>query len=302
MTNEIEENEDSKEGNSNVKVLERGSIDDDKYDRQKRILGWDQHKIASAKIMIIGAGATGNEVVKNLVLTGIGTIILIDYDIINLSNLNRCVLFGKISAQIKDYKVDVVKKTCEELNPDTEIIPIKQDLNDIDKELYNQCDVICSCLDNVEARLQANNYAYYYNKPFVDSGIDEFFGSVQAVYSKVKQAPCLQCSITPKDLDLMWKKFSCTGQEIESENGETIDKMATIITTTSIIGGLQAQQVLKFVLGADYFDKHGKWHPNIGEPLIGKQLNYNGLTNNFNIINKSKNPDCWVCSYIAKKI
>jgi len=278
-------------------VLGIGSIDEDKYDRQKRIIGWDQKKISNATVMIVGAGATGNELVKNLSLTGIGNITLIDYDIIEKSNLNRCVLFNMKNNIEKQYKVDVVKEAIEKLNPDTNIEAIKQNLNDIDKNLYKKSDVVCSCLDNIEARLQANNYSYYFEIPFIDSGIDGFFGSVQAIYSGVKDAACLQCGITGTDLDLMWKKFSCTGQEIKSENGETMGKIATIITTTSIIGGIQAQQVLKFVLGIDYFKDYGKWPPNIGLPLIGKQLNYNGQTNKFEIIDKSKNPKCWTCSY-----
>jgi len=278
-------------------VLGIGSIEEDKYDRQKRISGWDQKKISNATVMIVGAGATGNELVKNLSLTGIGNITLIDYDIIEKSNLNRCVLFNMKNNIEKQYKVDVVKEAIEKLNPDTNIEAIKQNLNDIDKNLYKKSDVVCSCLDNIEARLQANNYSYYYEVPFIDSGIDGLFGSVQAVYSGAKEAACLQCGITGTDLDLMWKKFSCTGQEIKSENGETMGKIATIITTTSIIGGIQAQQVLKFVLGIDYFKDHGKWLPNIGLPLIGKQLNYNGQTNKFEIIDKSKNPKCWTCSY-----
>ncbi|MHA1292587.1 MAG: ThiF family adenylyltransferase [Promethearchaeota archaeon] len=282
------------------KILSEGYIDDDIYDRQKRILGWDQHKIKNATIMVIGVGATGNELVKNLVLTGIGKIILIDYDIIEKSNLNRCVLFNLESAIEKKYKVDVVKNACKTLNPEVEIIAIKEDLNDIDKSLFKKSDVICSCLDNIEARLLANNYAYYYNIPFIDSGIDEFYGTIQAVFSEVKNSACLQCGISGIDLDLMWKKYSCTGQEIKSEDGETMGKIATIITTTSIIGGLQSQQVLKFILGIDYFKKNGKWNPHIGDPLIGKQLNYNGRTNKFDIIEKLKNPKCWTCSYKKK--
>ncbi|TFG22011.1 MAG: ThiF family adenylyltransferase [Promethearchaeota archaeon] len=285
-----------KDINKDYKVLGVESIDEDIYDRQKRIAGWDQNKISNATIMVVGAGATGNELIKNLVLTGIKKIILIDYDIIEKSNLNRCVLFNMECSIDNKYKVDVVKEACENLNPEVEIVAVNQDLNDIDKNLYKQSDVVCSCLDNIEARLQANNYTYYYGIPFIDSGIDGFFGSVQAVYSGVKNAACLQCAITGTDLNLMWKKFSCTGQEIKSENGETMGKIATIITTTAIIGGIQTQQVLKFVLGIDYFKEHGKWHPNIGEPLINKQLNYNGLTNKFDIIKKIKNPKCWICS------
>ncbi len=282
------------------KFIKEESIDSDKYDRQKRISGWDQKKISHSTVMIIGLGATGNEVVKNLVLIGIGKLILIDYDIVVHSNLNRCILFNINSAERRDYKVEIVKKVCEELNPEVEIITIKKNLNDIDKNIYQQSDVICSCLDNIEARLEANNYASYYNIPFIDSGIDQFFGSIQAVYSGVEDAACLQCGITDIDLDIMWRKFSCTGQEIESENGETIGKVATIITTTSIIAGIQSQEVIKFILGLDYFKEHGKWDPQIGEPLIGKQLNYNGITNKFEIIKKYKNPNCWICSYKKK--
>ena len=280
-----------------IKIMGFESIDSDKYDRQKRIAGWDQSKVSNATVMVIGVGATGNELVKNLTLTGIGKFIIIDYDIIEKSNLNRCVLFNMEDDIEGKYKVDVVKESIKTLNPDIEILTYKNKLNDIDKNLYKQSDVICSYVDNIEARLEANNYAYYYGVPFIDSGIDEHFGSIQAVYSEVKDAPCLQCGISDKDLDLMWKKFSCTSQKIDSENGETTRKIATIISTTSIIGGIQSQQVMKFILNLDHFQEYGNWDSQIGEPVIGKQINYNGLTNKFNIIEKLKDPNCWTCSY-----
>lgn len=288
-------------GKRDIKIEEIESIDSDKYDRQKRIKGWDQNKIFNSKVMVIGAGAIGNEVIKNLVLAGVGIITLIDFDFINLSNLNRCVLFNLKSAKKNQYKADVIKQACKDLNPEVKINTIIKDLNEIDKNLYNEHDVVCSCLDNVEARLEANNYSYYYNVPFIDSGIDGYFGTVQAVYSRENNSACLQCGISNKDLDLMWKKFSCTGEELDSEDGETTEKISSIITTTSIIGGIQSQQVIKFLLGIDYFEKYKKWDPKIGKPLIGKQLNYNGLTNRFMIIEKIKDPQCWTCSYNKQK-
>jgi molybdopterin/thiamine biosynthesis adenylyltransferase len=291
---------DSEESRNQIKVLKETSTNSDRFDRQKRIAGWDQKKIHNANVMVIGAGATGNEVVKNLTLCGIGTIYLIDYDIVESSNLSRCVLFNYINS-LEKYKADVIKETCKNLNPEVKIIPIKQELNSIDKDLYKRSDVICSCLDNLEARLEANNYAYYYNVPFVDSGIDEFFGSVQVVYSGDKDAACLQCGISDKDLDIMWKKFSCTGQELKSTDSETERIIASIITTTSIIGGIQSQQVLKILLGLSSFKKNGNWNPNIGDPLVGKQLIYNGISNEFSIISKLKDPNCWTCSFKNKK-
>ncbi|MFX1497311.1 MAG: ThiF family adenylyltransferase [Promethearchaeota archaeon] len=292
----------SKKENKGIKVIGTDSIDSDRFDRQKRIIGWDQTTISNATIMVIGAGATGNEVVKNLALVGVGKIFLIDFDFIQTSNLSRCVLFNPKAAKDREYKADVIKDVCRDLNPDVEVVSIKKDLNSIDKTLYSKCNVICSCLDNLEARIEANNYAYYNRIPFVDSGIDEFFGSVQAVYSEVENSACLQCGISEKDLDLMWKKFSCTGEEIKSEEGETTRKIATIVTTTSIISGIQSQQVLKFLLGMNYYKEDKKWNPYIGEPLVGKQLIYNGLTNSFSIIDKLKDPKCWTCSYKKFKI
>ncbi len=283
--------------NIGIKVRGTDSINSDKYDRQKRIAGWDQTKVSNATVIVIGVGATGNELVKDLALIGIGKIIIIDYDIIEKSNLNRCVLFNMKRDIEGKYKVDIVRDAIKILNPEVRIVAYKKKLNEIDKDLYKQSDVICSCLDNIEARIEANNYSYYHGIPFIDSGIDEYFGSLQTVYSEVKDAPCLQCGISDKDLDLMWKKFSCTGQEIQSENGETTRKIATIITTTSIIAGLQSQEVLKFILGIDYFRDKNKWDLQIGEPLIGKQLNYNGLTNKLKTIKKLKDPQCWTCSY-----
>lgn len=283
--------------NIGIKVRGTDSINSDKYDRQKRIAGWDQTKVSNATVIVIGVGATGNELVKDLALIGIGKIIIIDYDIIEKSNLNRCVLFNMKRDIEGKYKVDIVRDAIKILNPEVKIVSYKKKLNEIDKDLYKQSDVICSCLDNIEARIEANNYSYYHGIPFIDSGIDEYFGSLQTVYSEVKDAPCLQCGISDKDLDLMWKKFSCTGQEIQSENGETTRKIATIITTTSIIAGLQSQEVLKFILGIDYFRDKSKWDLQIGEPLIGKQLNYNGLTNKLKTIKKLKDPQCWTCSY-----
>ena len=147
-------------------------FEDDRYDRQKRVSGWYQEDLIRAKVLIAGVGAIGSFISVNLALSGVGKLILVDYDIIEKSNLNRCVLFNIEDFIENQYKVDVVKDACNKLNPETEIITLKENLNDIDKEYYKQANVICSCLDNVEARLQANNYSYFYGVPFIDSGID----------------------------------------------------------------------------------------------------------------------------------
>jgi adenylyltransferase/sulfurtransferase len=286
----------NKKDTTPIEILGEERFDEDRFDRQKRIKGWDQNKIFNATVMVIGAGATGNEVVKNLAMVGIGKIILIDNDRANTSNLNRCVLFSLEEPPKEMFKVEIVQKASKKLNPASKLIPIKTDLNSIDKTIYKECDVICSCVDNLEARIEANNYAVFNQIPFVDSGIDEFFGSVQCVYSKVSNSACLHCGITGRDLNLMWRRFSCTGQELAENEQETNLRIASIITTTSIIGGIQSQQVLKFLLGMEDFEKTNHWNQDVGEPLVGKQLIYNGLKNKFTIIKKQKDPECWSCS------
>ena len=118
-----------KKENLDIQVMSSDSIDSDKYDRQKRIAGWDQSKVSNATVMVIGVGATGNELVKKLALTGIGKIIIIDYDIVEKSNLNRCVLFNMEDDIEGKYKVDIVKEAVQILNPEVKIIEYKKELN-----------------------------------------------------------------------------------------------------------------------------------------------------------------------------
>ncbi|MCP4764630.1 MAG: ThiF family adenylyltransferase [archaeon] len=284
-------------------LIETTSIDDDIYDRQKRLKGWNQVELQNAHVLVIGAGATGNELIKNLIMVGIGEITIIDFDFINKANLNRCVFFTDSTAEKKEYKAEVVARNAKKLRKDVKINTFLDDLNNLPEKIYDSVDVVCSCLDNIEARIQANNYSYFKEKPFIDSGIDGFMGTIQCVFSNVPEAACFQCGITGQDIDQMWKKFSCTGEPIPGQEGETERKIATIVTTTSIIGGIQAQQVLKFILGMKSFKETKKWNEYIGAPLIGSQLLYNGINNTFRVITKAKNPKCWICGsdFIKKK-
>lgn len=278
-----------------INIIGIESINQDLFDRQKRLKGWNQEKIRSSTILVVGAGATGNELVKNLVLMGVGTIYLVDYDTVDRSNLNRCVFFKEADAERKNFKSEIVARNAMEYGR-TKVIPLVKKIEEVDEAIYKECDVVASCLDNMEARLQANSYSYAYKLPFVDSGIDGFHGSIFCVIPQDKECPCIQCSMSSVDLDNMFKKFSCTGQEIAKEDGFTEMKMANIITTTSIIGALQAQQIVKIILGLEFFVKNGTWNEAVGPPVYGKELRYDGTRNLFTFIEKTKNPLCWICN------
>ncbi|MBD3187002.1 hypothetical protein GF325_09260 [Candidatus Bathyarchaeota archaeon] len=277
-----------------IDVVDEENINQDIFDRQKRLKGWDQEKISGSTALVVGAGATGNELVKNLVLMGLGRIYLIDFDFIDQSNLNRCVFFTQEDAKEEKFKAEVVSENAKKYGR-TNVVPLVERIEDVDPAIYKECSVTASCLDNLEARLQLNSYSYYHEIPFVDSGIDGFQGSVFCTIPQVKGTPCLQCSMSSKDLDIMWQKFSCTGSEIDSKDGNTELKMANIITTTSIIGALQAQQVIKIILGIDSYLKSRSWNSYVGPPLHGRELRYDGTTNKFFFHEKMKNPSCWIC-------
>ena len=280
---------------ANIDVVEVDTIEKDLFDRQKRLKGWDQGKINNSSVLVVGAGATGNELVKNLVLMGLGKIFLVDFDIIERSNLNRCVFFREEDVERQAFKAEIVAENASQYGR-TKVVPLIERIEELDEKIYKECSVTASCLDNMEARLQLNSYSYYYDLPFVDSGIDGFHGSIFCVIPQDEDCPCLQCSMSSSDLENMWRKFSCTGQEIEKEQGFTEMKMANIITTTSLIGALQAQQIIKIILGIEKFVETSEWNENVGPPVYHKELRYDGTRNEFSFIGKTKNPSCWACN------
>lgn len=282
-----------------VAVVGLDTIERDVFDRQKRLKGWDQGRISSSTVLVVGAGATGNELVKNLVLMGVGTIYLVDFDHVEPSNLNRCVFFKQDDVKEKVFKAEVVARNAAAYGR-SRIIPLVQKIEEIDEAIYKECTVTASCLDNMEARLQLNSYSYYHRIPFVDSGIDGFQGTIFCVVPHDPESPCMQCSMSSTDLDNMWKKFSCTGHEIEKEQGFTQAKMANIITTTSIVGALQAQQVVKIILGMPAFIEKGTWNEHVGPPVYKRELRYDGTRNEFTFIEKMRNPSCWACGAAGK--
>ncbi|MHA1127250.1 MAG: HesA/MoeB/ThiF family protein, partial [Candidatus Heimdallarchaeota archaeon] len=111
-----------------------------RYDRQMRIDGWDQEKLADATVLIAGVGALGSFIGANLALSGVGRLILVDMDTIETSNLNRQFLYRK--KDVRKYKANVAAKRLRELNPDIEIISLPKKLEDIKRSFYDESDVL----------------------------------------------------------------------------------------------------------------------------------------------------------------
>ncbi|MEM9413678.1 MAG: ThiF family adenylyltransferase [Planctomycetota bacterium] len=246
--------------------------DEDRYSRLRLIGWWEQEKISAARVLIIGAGALGNEVLKNLALLGIGQIIVVDFDEVQPSNLSRSLLFRASDAG--QSKANVAAQRAHELNPDCQVVPMHGDvMTVIGLGLVRDVDVVICCVDNREARLWINRLCWKVGTPWIDGGIQEING-VAKVFTP-PDGPCYECGMTEKDYQLIQLRYSCPLLKQEDiQQG----KIPTAPTIASIIGGLQSQEALKIIhsMSTD----------------TGTAMVFNGAANNFY---KSKYPyreDC----------
>ena len=215
--------------------------ENDRYSRLKLIGWWEQEKIANAKVLVVGAGALGNEVLKNLCLLGIGSIHIIDFDEVQESNLSRSVFFR--SRHEGQPKSKVIVEMAADLNPDCKLVPIQGNvLTDIGLGMVRGMDVVIGCLDNREARLWVNRMCWKANTPWVDGGIQEINGVTKVFVPG--DGPCYECGMTENDYRLISLRYSCPLLRQEDiQQG----KVPTAPTIASIIGGMQVQEALKLI-------------------------------------------------------
>jgi adenylyltransferase/sulfurtransferase len=246
--------------------------DEDRYLRFRLIHWWDQDKLSRAKILVVGAGALGNEVLKNLALLGVGHILVIDFDQIVQSNLTRSVLFR--SRDRGRAKAEVAAEALRDLNPHVRMTAIHGDvLTDIGLGVFRDVDVVIGCLDNREARLWVNRSCWKVTTPWIDGGIEEINGVVK-VFAPPDSA-CYECGMTENDYRLINLRYSCpllTQEDVQS------GKVPTAPTISAMIGGLQTQEALKLL--------HAM--PVAG----GEAMVYNGVANQFYRTKFQRHDDC----------
>lgn len=219
-------------------ALDFAEIQESRYDRHQLITWWDQNKVSNAKVIVVGAGALGNEVLKLLALIGIGEITLIDYDRIARSNLARMVLFRE--TDVGKPKVQVAAKRLRELNPEVRVRPIQEDLRfALGLGEYREANLVFGCLDSVNARWALNRKCLQAGVEWIDGGISDFHGTV-ARYSP-KEGACYECNFTTRTIERFNRRYSCPFGLIHSLAEE---KVPTTAMTTSVIAALQVQQGL----------------------------------------------------------
>ncbi len=214
-----------------------GSSDLDRHDRQRRIEWVDMDGISGARVLVAGAGALGNEAVKDLVLAGFRHITVVDMDGIVTSNLSRC-LFFRDSDVRSGNKSEIVASRASELDPGADIRPVVGRLQDLEDWDY---DIAVGCLDNILARMHLNAAACSYGIPYVDGATDGMMGKLQVV---LPGGPCLQCASNRSHAKALERRFTCTGND-----SMYVPHTASDITTTAVIAAMEVREAMKIASG-----------------------------------------------------
>jgi molybdopterin/thiamine biosynthesis adenylyltransferase/rhodanese-related sulfurtransferase len=246
----------------------------DRYSRHTLLpeVGVDgQLKMLNAKVLLVGAGGLGAPTALYLAAAGIGTLGLVDDDVVDASNLQRQVIHN--TERIGRPKTESARKTIETLNPDVDVVEhnFRLDSGNI-VELLSDYDVIVDGADNFPTRYLLNDASVRLRKPVVSASILSFDGQISTFVPF--EGPCYRCLYpTPPPAELA---PSC------SANG-VLGVMA------GTMGLLQANEVLKLVLG-------------IGEPLIGRLLLFEALSTRFTELKVRRDPECPICGENAPEI
>ena len=164
-----------------------------------------QEEVSDARIMVVGCGALGNEVLKNLVLLGARHLVVVDFDRVENDNLSRSVLFTKDDAEAGRYKVEAVAERLRQMAPETEVTPICGDIAyDVGLGLIRRMNVLIGCVDNRWARYCINRHAMRAGIPWVDGGIDTLEGTAR-VFKPGEN--CYACSLGPEGLRDMARRM-----------------------------------------------------------------------------------------------
>ena len=226
-----------------LKLTEAEAESDGRFARLELIEWWDQPRLAAARVVVIGAGALGNELLKNLALLGVGNVLVADLDRIENSNLSRSVLYR--AADCGQRKADVAAARTREIYPGMKTQPFHGNVvYDLGLGIYRWADVILGGLDNREARVAINRGAARAGRVWIDGAIERLDG-IARVFDPAL-GPCYECTMSDVDWKMLEARRSCallTRDEMEQ------GKVPTTPTTASIIAGIQIQEAVKLLHG-----------------------------------------------------
>jgi len=224
-----------------------------------------QRKLKAASVLCVGAGGLGSPLLLYLAAAGVGHIGLVEFDVVDESNLQRQIIHG--TSTLGKSKMESAKARLLDLNPLIEITGYEEPLTSANAmDIIPQYDVVADGTDNFQTRYLTNDACVMLGKPNVYGSIFRFEGQASVFYAK--EGPCYRCLFPePPPPGLV---PSC------AEGG-------VLGVLPGVIGTIQATEVVKLIIGQ-------------GEPLIGRLLLYDALDMSFTTLKLRKNPDCVVCS------
>lgn len=237
------------------------------------LLSWfKKDRVNNARVLVAGAGALGNEVIKDLSLFGVGHIFVVDFDRIEVSNLTRSVLFRETDAFEHKYKAEVAAQRAMEINPQIKVTPIVGNLfSEVGLALYKSVDVIIGCLDSRLARYQLNRMAMRAGKTWIDGSIENLTGVVKVYTPGVS---CYECGLSREEFNIIMLRTGCA-DVVRSQTSQ--GRVATTPISASIVGAVQAQEAMKIIHQDCYAGNNLPF-----TTLQGKMWRYEGLTNTTN--------------------
>ncbi len=255
-----------------VRIDDPNSEDSDRFARFRLIQWWDQEKLQNAKVLVIGAGALGNENIKNLALLGVGNIFIADMDTIENTNLCRAILFREEDRGAK--KSEVAARAMKSIYKDANIQWFCGDIvYDLGLGVYEWADLVIAGLDNRLARVSVNKNCWRTNTPWIDGGIEQLNG-----YAQVFVPPggaCYECTMSKTDWDILDARKRCW---FLSKDDILMGRVPTTPTSASVIAGIQCQEAVKLLHGF--------------EVLESKAYRFYGLTHNSRVINYERKKSC----------
>ena len=225
----------------------------------------EQQKLAQSTVLILGLGGLGSPVAMYLAAAGIGHLVLVDFDLMELSNLQRQIMHD--TAQLGQYKSVSARTKLQALNPDIQITVLNQRFEEVPLEtLMNDVDAVVDCSDNFATRFTVNAACVRSGTPLVSGAALRWSGQVAVFLPAFQKSPCYRCLYDDSE-----------------EQTETCSEAGILAPVVGIIGSIQATQVIKVLLG-------------IGESLCGKLLLFDAHKENWRTLKLPKDPTCFVCS------
>ncbi|MFX1251871.1 MAG: molybdopterin-synthase adenylyltransferase MoeB [Promethearchaeota archaeon] len=223
-----------------------------------------QRKLKEARVLLIGAGGLGSPLILYLAAAGVGTIGIVDFDVVDYSNLQRQIIHS--TDDVGKPKLESARKKILAINPDINIKTYDTQLTSENAlEIINEFDVVVDGTDNFPTRYLVNDACVLLGKPNVYASIFRFEGQVSVFHAK--EGPCYRC---------LYAEPPPPGLVPSCAEGGVLGVLP------GLVGTIQATEVIKLILG-------------IGEPLVGKLLVIDALDMSFRKLKLRKNPECPIC-------